>query len=196
MKARCRLSWLIVVSSLLLGHHAHAAEPTTELSAPWRVALHGGWWDVGADLTSPQGVFVGVGAPWVLYLPVANYSGQEGLVAMDASVGYRFAPSPRTTIDGKVLGVWSYDWGDPCGNGCAEHTHRLFFFPVAGIRHRLGQVDNHSKHRPGVIVGIDLSLGVWSFHHADNEASSGWRSKKIPVWAGVAFSQIYAGYEW
>jgi hypothetical protein len=196
MDLRRGLSGLVVTASLLMAQRVDAAAPSLEPGSPWRLALHGGWWDAGFDVTSPQGVFLGVGAPWVLYLPILKYSGQEGLVALDASVGYRLPLSARTSLYGKLLTVWSYDWGDPCGDGCTDHTHRLYFFPVAGIRHRLGHVDSQTRHAPGAILGIDLALAVWSVHHTDDDLNPGWRLKNIPIWAGVAFSQVYAGYEW
>ncbi len=196
MGLRRRLSWLIAAASLLLATRVDAAEPNASPGSPWRLALHGGWWDAGFDVTSPQGLFLGIGAPWVLYLPILDYSGQEGLVAMDASVGYGQPLSARTSLYGKLLTVWSYDWGDPCSDGCTEHTHRLYFFPVAGIRHHFGRVNTQARHISGVMFGVDLALAVWSLHHTEDESNSGWRLKNIPVWAGVAFSQAYAGYEW
>jgi hypothetical protein len=196
MNLRFGLSGLIVAASLLAPLRLHAAVPPADPTPLWKFALHGGWWDAGFDATTPQGVFLGVGVPWVLHLPILAYGGQEGLVAVDASAGYRYPLSDRTSLQSKLLTVWSYDWGDPCGDGCTVHTHRLFFFPVAGIRHQFGHADGQPRHRSGAILGIDLALAVWSLHHSDDEADSGWRLKNIPVWAGVASSQIYAGYEW
>jgi hypothetical protein len=162
---------------------------------PWRLAVRGGWWDVGVDATSPQGLFLSVGVPWVLCLPILNYSGQQGLLAADASAGYGYAVSNRTSLYGKLLTVWSYDWGDPCGDGCTTHTHRLYFFPVAGARHRFGRAAANKPVVSGAMIGLDLALAVWSVHRSDDD-DAGWRLKNIPVWAGVAFSQVYAGYEW
>jgi hypothetical protein len=192
-----RLSWPIVVASLFTAPCVRAAEQDLESASPWKLSLHGGWWNVGLDVTSPQGVFLSVGVPWVLYLPVLKYTGQKGLVALDTSVGYAYDLSNQTALYAKLLAVWSYDWGNPCDGGCSVRTHRFFFFPVLGIRHRFANIESYPDERTaGIIVGLDLALAVLSVHRIDEEGSSSWRLKNIPAYAGVAFSQIYAGYTW
>lgn len=166
---------------------AHAA---TLEEPSWRLAAHAGWWDAGFDVTTPQGVFLGVGVPWVLYLPVFRYSGQKGSLAFDASAGYRFPLSERTSLDAKLLTVWEHGWGDPCGTGCTNDQDRLFFFPVAAFRHRFFEPSSDAS---GVLLGVDLTPAVLSLR---KESGSDWHWKNLPPWVGVAFSQAYVGYEW
>ena len=64
----------------------------------WLFALHAGWWDFGFDVTSPQGVFLGVGVPWVPFF--MTYGGQQGMFALDSRIGYRHALSDRTSVFG------------------------------------------------------------------------------------------------
>lgn len=195
MDHRAALSLLVLFAGSLTTQRVLANVSETRSSRVWRLAVRGGWWDAGIDATTPQGVFLSAGIPWVLYLPVFAYGGQQGLMAVDASVGYRHAVSNRTSLSGKLLTVWSYDWGDPCGDSCSVHTHRLFLFPVAGVRHRFASVDENERVASGVILGLDLALAVLSVHRSD-DSDAGWRLKNIPIWAGPAFSQAYVGYEW
>ena len=75
----CRSAW-VVVSMLAFAAVAAASEE----DPAWKLAAHGGWWDVGVDTTTPGGLFAGLGVPWVPLLPVLAYSGQEGVVALDS----------------------------------------------------------------------------------------------------------------
>jgi hypothetical protein len=178
-----RGAWL-VVSILVLATEASASEEPA-----WKLAVHGGWWDVGIDTTSPGGLLAGVGVPWVPLLPVLAYSGQKGVLALDTRVGYAHALSSRTTLYAELLTAWVYDWGDPCGDGCDVHTHRLFFLPGLGLRHRFGD-------RSGWMIGADVPLVLLQVHHDDDPDHGGWRRKTTPPWVGAAFSQAYVGYEW
>lgn len=165
-----------------------AAGVVTQGKASWRVGLHAGWWDTGVDISSPFGLMMGLSVPWVLYLPVFRNTGQDGIVALDMRIAYRHQLSVRTAMTAGLLGAWNYSWGDPCGIGCTEETHRLFFFPMAGIRHTwVG-----AARRNGPMIGLDLTLAVLQVHHDD----SGWFRKGTNPLAGIAFSQIYVGYEW
>ncbi len=182
---RCRVFALLALPMLVLGAEAVASEE----EPGWQLAVHGGWWDVGLDTTTPGGFFVGAGVPWVPLLPVLAYSGQEGVVALDSRLGYAHALSTRTSLRAQLLTAWVYDWGDPCGDGCNEHTHRLFFLPGVGLRHRFGD-------RSGWMMGADVPLVLLQVHHGDEPDDPGWRRKNTPPWVGVAFSQVYVGYEW
>lgn len=165
--------------------HVDAVRPSE--NAPWKLALHAGWWDAGVDVTVPNGIFFGVGVPWPPLTPLFGYSGREGVVALDSRLGYGYAVSRRTTLYGEVLGAWTYDWGHPCGGGCTTRSHKVFLFPVVGLRH---QFDS------GVIVGADLSLLVVSLRRENEPPNEGWRLKRLLPWVGPAFSQVYVGYEW
>jgi len=180
----CR-SALLIVSMLAVATKVVASEK----EPAWKLAVHGGWWDVGADTTAPGGLFAGLGVPWVPLLPVLAYSGQEGVVALDSRLGYAYPLSSRTSLHAQLLTAWVYDWGDPCGNGCDEHTHRLFFLPGLGLRHRFGD-------RSGWMIGADVPLVLLQVHHDDEPDDAGWRRKNTPPWVGAAFSQVYVGYEW
>jgi hypothetical protein len=176
-----------VLGLLLVASPSHADTP--EPAPRWRSAVHAGWWDVGADLTTPCGLFLGLGVPWVPLLPFFAYSGQDGILALDSRLGYAHAFDSRTRLSAHLLTAWVYDWGDPCGDGCSVHTHRLFFLPGLGLRHRFTQGS-------GWMIGADLSLLVLQVHHDDEADDSGWRRKDTPAWLGAAFSQAYVGYEW
>jgi hypothetical protein len=194
-----RLSLSIGVVSLLAARSSDAAAANLEPASYWKPAVQAGWWNAGLDVTSPQGVFLSVGVPWVLYLPILKYGGQQGVVALDTSVGYAYDLSAQTTLSGKLLAVWSYDWGNPCGDCGASSvsTHRFYFFPVLGLRHRFANVESYANESTsGMIVGLDLALAVFSLHHIDGERGPRWHLKNIPPWAGVAFSQVYIGYSW
>jgi len=160
---------------------------TTQAKSPrWQLALHAGWWDAGADVTIPAGLFVGIGVPWVTPF-LFDYSGRQSQWGLDSRIGYAYRYSDKVTIYGELLSAWVYDSGDPCGNGCISRTHRLFFFPALGIRHRW---------ESGFMVGADLTLAVLSWHHEEDSSGSYWIRKNISPAAGLAFSQVYVGYEW
>jgi len=152
----------------------------------WELGLHTGWWDAGADLTMPAGLFVGVGMPWVAPL-LFDYSGRQSQWALDSRIGYGYKYSDTVTIYGEILSAWVYDSGDPCGDGCISRTHRLFFFPAIGLRHRWAS---------GFTVGADLTLAVFSWHHVDDSAGPHWIRKNISPVVGLAFSQAYVGFDW
>jgi hypothetical protein len=157
-------------------------------SAPsWVGGAHAGWWDVGLDVTSPQGVFLGVGVPWAPLLPELGYSGQQGVISLDSRLGYAFPLLEHSTLYAELLTAWVHDWGDPCGDGCIVHTHRLFFFPAVGLRHRFSS---------GFMVGADVALALVQVHYDDEPDQSGWHLKRMSPWVGIAFSQAYAGYSW
>jgi len=180
------------VFSLLLGTLATllaCPAAASDDSPAWKLAAHGGWWDVGLDTTTPGGLFAGLGVPWVPLLPILAYSGQEGVVALDARLGYAHALSARTSLYGELLTAWIYDWGDPCDDRCTVHTHRVFFLPGIGLRHRFSEGS-------GWMIGADIAVAVLQLHHDDESDDAGWRRKDIPPWVGIAFSQGYVGYEW
>ncbi len=152
----------------------------------WQLALHAGWWDAGADLTIPPGIFVGFGVPWAAPI-LFDYSGRQSLWGLDSRIGYAYAYSKRLTVYAELLSAWVYDSGDPCGDGCISRTHRLFFFPALGLRHRWAS---------GIMVGADLTLAVLRWDHVNDGTGSYWFRKNISPMAGPAFSQVYFGYDW
>lgn len=185
---RATLPALLCLSLAALTPTRAIASESDETAA-LKFAVHGGWWDIGIDTTLPRGLFTGLGVPWVPLMPFFAYSGQDGVVALDGRLGYAHGLSAQTTLYEELLTAWVYDWGDPCGDGCAEHTHRLFFLPGVGLRHRFSE-------RSGWMIGADLSLLVLQVHHDDENNDAGWHRKSTPPWVGAAFSQAYAGYEW
>jgi len=166
------------------------AAPVTSTTPPksprWQLALHAGWWDAGADVTVPAGLFVGIGVPWVAPF-LFDYTGRRSQWGLDSRIGYGYQYSEHLTVYGELLSAWVYDSGDPCGTGCISRTHRLFFFPAIGLRHRWAS---------GFMIGADLTLAVLSWHHVDDSAGSYWFRKNISPMAGPAFSQVYFGYDW
>jgi len=189
-KRLCRAShpWasmLLAVSTLAIVSNAKA-QPS-EGARSWQAGAHAGWWDVGVDVLSPQGLFAGLGVPWVPMTPLMTYSGRQGSIAADARLGYGHPLSERTTLYADLLVAWNREWGDPCGCGDVEITHRLWFLPGLGVRHHLG--GNTGWH-----IGADIPLIVVAINHSNN--ALGWHFKNIPFWLGPVFSQVYVGYDW
>jgi hypothetical protein len=70
-----------------------AAPPSATLDqppSPWQLAVHGGWWDLGATVHSPWGAYAGLGWPWLMH--AFKSEGHSKVRAIDARMGYQWRP--------------------------------------------------------------------------------------------------------
>ena len=177
------LGWLPVLVSCFLSRAALAGhEPNSGIIA------HGGWWDLGAEYQTALGPVVGLGVPWPVYTPTLGYGGRDGVVSLDARLGYSLGISESAALRVLALSAWVHEWGDPCGDGCTIHEQKFFHFLSVGVRYEF------PCH---ILVGLDLPLVGLKTTYSREPEESGWHALDgFPPPVSFAFSQACVGYRW
>lgn len=147
--------------------------------AGYAFALQGGWWSLESELSTPWGVYLGLGIPYPAFF-ISTSSGR--LVPLGVRLGYEFAWSSRWKL--RAAGHFAAAVSsEKCYGDCTgREVYAVQLFEV-GLRY---------EGPSGFVAGLDVPLVAFG----DGQKLYFGEFGRLKAFAGPVFSQCYWGYRW